>query len=409
MFSSYRRLFAVPGSAAFTLAGALARFPGGMTGIAAVFMITGSHRSYALAGALAATVLGVTALAGPQLSRLVDRRGQARTALPALFVATAGGLAELLCLRLHAPTWTLFAGAALTGLVPNFGSMSRARWAALHEGSEPLLHSAYALESVVDEAGYILGPIVATVLATTLFPAAGFVGALLLGLVGGLLFSAQRRTEPAVRPAAPGQRGTALRSPALLLMVLTLAATGGVFGIMEITTIGYAAAHHHKAAASLVLSCYALGSCGSGLVFGLWQPKGAPARRLLYCLLAMTVSLTPLPLVGGLPAVAVVLLVSGCTTAPTMVTSMALVRASTPAASLNEAFSWAVTGILVGVSLGAAAGGWAVDHLGAGAGYRVPTAAAGLALLTALLGHRRLRAATVPEPAVLPGQVPAVQ
>lgn len=391
MFSGYRRIFAAPGSAAFTVSGLLARFPMGMTGVGAVFMITAERGSYGLAGALTATVLLVVAVAGPQLARLVDRHGQARVAVPALLVAVAGGLAELLCLRLHAPGWTLFGCAAVSGLGPNFGSLSRARWSALHQGDEAALHRAYSLESVLDELCFILGPLAATALATTLFPASGFLAAMLLLFAGGLAFCAQRRSEPPVRPGAAGARGSALSSPGLRVLVASLLATGGVFGIMEITTIGFADAHHHKADASLVLACYALGSCLSGLAFGGRRPSGSAAERLPRCLLAMTVSLAPLPFVGSLPVLAGALLLAGLTTAPTMVTSMALVRECVPAARLTEGFSWATTGLLLGVSAGAAVGGWAVQHLGPGAGYRIPVATSALALLIARAGARNLR------------------
>ncbi|MEU1624879.1 MFS transporter [Streptomyces sp. NPDC020096] len=391
MFSGYRRIFHAPGSVAFTLTGLLARFPMGMTGVAAIFMITGARGSYGLAGALAATVLLVVAMAGPQLSRLVDRYGQARVAVPALVVSAAGGAAELGCLKLHAPAWTLFASAAVTGLGPNFGSLSRARWSALYEGDEEAVHSAYALESVLDELCFILGPLAATALATAFFTSSGFLVAELLLLAGGLAFSAQRRTEPPVRQVAATERGSALSSPGLRVLVASLLATGGVFGIMEITTVGFADAHHHKADASLVLACYALGSCLSGLAFGTWRPKGSPARRYPMCLLAMTVSLTPLPFVRSLPVLAGALLFAGLATAPTMVTSMALVRECVPAAKLTEGFSWATTGLLLGISAGAAVGGWAVQHLGAGSGYRIPLATSALALLIALVGSRGLR------------------
>jgi len=213
----------------------------------------------------------------------------------------------------------------------------------------------------------------------------------LLLLVGTLSFCAQRRTEPPVQEAGTAARGSALASPGLRVLTGVLLAMGAMFGINEITTIGFADAHGHKAAASLVLGCYALGSMLSGLAFGIWKPKGSPSRRLLLCLLLMSVALTPLPFVDSLPLVAVVLLVAGLLTAPTMVTAMGLVRELVPAEKLTEGFSWVITGLLLGVSAGAAVGGWAVQHLGAGAGYRLPAAAAAAALLTALAGFRLLR------------------
>ena len=392
VFSSYRRTFEAPGTVPFALAGLLARFPMGMTGVAAVFMITGWRHSYSLAGSLAATVLVVVAVAGPQISRLVDRYGQARVAVPAVLVSTAGSLGELLCLRFGGPDWLLFGTAAVSGLGPNIGTMSRARWSALYQGNEEVLHSAYALEAVIDEICFIVGPLAATALATGLFPSAGFVAAGVVMLLGTVLFCAQRRSEPRIRRTERARSGSALRSPGLRILVLTLLATGGVFGINEITVIGFADHLGHKAAASLVLACYALGSCLAGLAFGLWKPKGAATTRLPLFLLLMTALLALLPLVGSLPVLAAVLFAAGLCTAPTMVTSMGLVRDCVPPEKLNEGFGWAVTGLLLGVSGGAAVGGWAVQHLGAGAGFRIPAAMSGLALLIALLGRRGLAA-----------------
>jgi MFS family permease len=391
VFSQYRRLFDAPGSSAMVFAGLIARFPTGMAGIGSVFMVTGAGGSYGLAGALSATVLAVIALAGPQLSRLIDRHGQARIAVPAAVAASGGGLSELLCLQLHAPTWTLFLFSATAGLGPNVGALSRARWSLLLGPDEAAQHTAYAFESVVDELSFVLGPLAATLLATGLFPSAGYLVAELLLLVGTLAFCAQRRTEPPVlrRDAAAG-RGSALAAPGLRVLTGVTLALGVMFGVTEITTIGFADAHGHKAAASLVLGCYAFGSMVSGLGFGLLKPKGAPARRLVLLLLTMTAILLPLPLVGSLPVLAGALFLAGMMTAPTMVTTMGLVRHAVPAAKLTEGFSWVITGLLLGVSLGAALGGWAVQHLGAGSGYGLPPAAAATALLIALLGVRVL-------------------
>src|SRR3954469_20132246 len=105
----YRRLFARPGTRAFTAGNLVARLPMGMFGVSSVIMIAGSRGSYALAGAVTATGLVATALAAPWVARLVDRRGQARIALPATLFALLGGLALVLCVHYDAPDWTLFA------------------------------------------------------------------------------------------------------------------------------------------------------------------------------------------------------------------------------------------------------------------------------------------------------------
>lgn len=386
MFRGYRTLFAPPGAVPLSLVVLVARFPSGMSSLAATMLVTALHGSYGRAGLGGAVVLAAIAVTGPYQARLVDRYGQTRVSVPAVLLATLGCAVTMAALYGHAPTWAYLLGCALSGVGPNTGSLARARWAYLHRGDEGALHTAYAYEGVVDELCYILGPVAAIGLATAVSPPAGYAAAVLLSLFGVLGLATQRRTEPppanAPAPApANAKAPAALRGRGLTMLVLVLAATGGVFGTMEITTVGFAQAHGDKAGAGLVLSCYALGSFLSGLAFGLWRPRGRSVVRMRWALAAMALSLAPLPLARTLPEVAAVLFVSGFTTAPTISTSMGMVRELVPPTRLTEGFTWTTTGLLVGVSAGTAAGGWAVDHLAPGAGYHVPAAAALLALL----------------------------
>ena len=91
----------------------------------------------------------------------------------------------------------------------------------------------------------------------------------------------------------------------------TFVATGAIFGAVDVVTVAFAEEQGHKAAASLVLAVYALGSCLAGIVFGLLHLKGRPNRRWLLGVCAMAVSMIPLLLVGNLPFLAVALFVAG--------------------------------------------------------------------------------------------------
>jgi predicted MFS family arabinose efflux permease len=376
----YRRLFSLPGTRAFTTGNLLARLPIGMFSVSAVVMIAGSRGSYALAGAVTATGLAATALAGPWIARLVDRHGQARIAVPATLVSVLGSLALLLCVRYGTPDWTLFAAYALTATTPNIGGLSRARWAHLLGDDPGALHTANSFEQAADELCFMLGPVLASFLTGTFFPEAGTLAGAVLLLAGMLLFTAQRATEPPVKAARSSR--TPLRSPGILPLLACFVATGAVFGSMEVGTIAYADAHGHRAAAGAVLALQAAGSCTAGLVFGARRPAGV---RLEHCLAAMAVLMT-LPwavagAAGPLPLLAGALLVAGMATAPTMVTAMTLVQRRTPADRLNEGMSLMVTGLLTGIACGSATGGWAAEHLSPAGALGVPAAAAALALL----------------------------
>jgi MFS family permease len=388
--SPYRAIFSAPGTASFTVAGFFGRMPLSMMGIGIVTMISQVTGRYGLAGALSATLAMSAAVLGPQVSRMVDRYGQRRVLRPVTLISLAAATGLLLCVQQQAPDWTFFVFTAVIGCVPSVGAMTRARWAEIYRGDGRSLHTAYSWESIVDEVCFIFGPIVSIGLSTTLFPEAGPLLAGVFLAVGVFWLTAQRATEPSPHPHRDDRGGSALRSPGLQVLALAFVATGAIFGSVDVVTVAFAEEQGHKAAASLVLAVYALGSCLAGAVFGLLHLKGEPSRRWLLGICAMAVSMIPLLLAGNLPLLAVALFVAGLSIAPTMVTTMALVEAHVPRTKLTEGMTWTGTGLAIGVALGSSAAGWVVDASGAEAGYVVPVVSGALAVVVGLLGHRRL-------------------
>ncbi|MGW1795717.1 MFS transporter [Streptomyces sp. NPDC001984] len=389
MPSPYRALFAAPGTRAFSAAGFLGRMPLSMMGIGVVTMISQLTGQYGLAGALSATIALAAAAIGPQISRLVDRHGQRRVLRPATLVALAAAAGLLLAAHFDWPDWVLFVCAAGIGSVPSLGAMIRARWAALYRGT-PQLHTAYSFESVVDEVCFIFGPIISIGLSTVWFPEAGPLLAACFLAAGVFWLTAQRATEPEPHPREDHGGGTALRSPGLQVLVATFAATGAIFGAVDVVTVAFADERGHKGAASVVLALYAAGSCLAGVVFGLLRLSGSPERRWLLGVCAMAVSMIPLLLVGNLPLLAVALFVAGLSIAPTMITTMSLIEEHVPRAQLTEGMTWVSTGLAVGVALGSSVAGWVIDAAGARAGYGAPVVSGAVAIAVGFLGYRRL-------------------
>ncbi|MEK9523440.1 MFS transporter [Streptomyces venezuelae] len=391
MPSPYRAIFAAPGTARFSVAGFFGRMPLSMMGIGIVTMISQVTGRYGLAGALSATLAASAAVLGPLVSRLVDRHGQRRVLRPVTLVSLVAAAGLLLCVQQQAPDWTLFVFTAVIGCVPSVGAMTRARWAEIYRGDERRLHTAYSWESIVDEVCFIFGPILSIGLSTTWFPEAGPLFAGVFLTVGVFWLTAQRATEPVPHPHRGGKGGSALRSPGLQVLALAFVATGAIFGSIDVVTVAFAEEQGHKAAASLVLAVYALGSGLAGAVFGLLHLKSEPSRRWLLGICAMAVSMIPLLLAENLPLLAVALFVAGLSIAPTMVTTMALVEAHVPRTKLTEGMTWTGTGLAIGVALGSSAAGWVVDASGAEAGYVVPVVSGAVAVAVGVLGHRRLR------------------
>ncbi|KUL37036.1 MFS transporter [Streptomyces regalis] len=389
MPSPYRALFAAPGSKAFSAAGFLGRMPLSMMGIGVVTMVSQLTGRYGLAGALSATIALAAAVAGPQVSRLVDQYGQRRVLRPATLISLAAGAGLLLAAHYRWPDWVLFVACVGIGCVPSVGAMIRARWAALYRGT-PQLHTAYSFESVIDEVCFIFGPIISIGLSTAWFPEAGPLLAGCFLAVGVFWLTAQRGTEPAPHPRERQGGSSALRAAGLQVLVATFVATGAIFGSVDVVTVAFADEQGHKGAASVVLALYAAGSCAAGLVFGLMRFTGAPEPRWLLGICAMAVSMIPLLLVGNLPFLAVALFVAGMAVAPTMITTMSLIEEHVPRAQLTEGMTWVSTGLAVGVALGSSVAGWVIDEAGAGAGYGVPAVSGAVAVAVGFLGYRRL-------------------
>ncbi|MET9134969.1 MFS transporter [Streptomyces antibioticus] len=291
--ASYRRLFSRKRSLAFTTAGFLARLPLSMYGISTVVMIATVRDSYALAGLVAGSGLLTAVLIVPRISRLIDRHGQRRIAVPATVFSVAVTLLQVACVRYGAPDWTLFATAVVSSTLPNVGGMVRARWAELLKDEPDAMRTANALEQVLDEVGFVVGPILSVALCTTLFPEAGVLGATALSLTGTLLLTAQRGTEPPVHEPHGDRISSPLHNRGLQLMMLTFLLTGAVFGSLELATVAYTEALGHASSSGWVLALMALGSAISGLAFGAVAVKARPTTQFSIGVAAMAALILP--------------------------------------------------------------------------------------------------------------------
>ncbi|TFV88060.1 MFS transporter [Blastococcus sp. CT_GayMR20] len=397
IFSPYVRLFAVPGSSAFSFAGWLARLPMPILGLGAVLLVEGETGSYGLAGAVAGTLAMAMSLASPQWARVMDRRGQSGV----LQVAFAGylvfGIAFVAAVSVGAPQWSWFVFAGLTGASgPNVGSVVRARWAgALDPDSR---QTAFAFESVVDEVVFVIGPPLVTLLATLINPPVGFLTGVVIGFCGGIWLSRLRDTEPPVEPVevdAPRRRPV-LRNVTVLLVAIVYLAVGCVFGAMDVVVVAYAEAEGAPALAGLALAVYAFGSLVAGLAYGVVHLPGSLGARFIGCAVFFAVAAQLLFAVDSLVSLVPVGFVAGLAIAPVLVAGTSLVESRVPRSALTEALTWVVTGVTVGVTMGSAVAGAAVDAWGAETAFAVPAVAAAVAGVLALAGGRLLRGPAVP-------------
>ena len=392
MLTPYREVLAHPGALRFSLAGLLARLPISMLTLGVVLLVSGTGRSYALAGAAAGAVNLGFVVAGPRLGRLVDRYGQATVLRPAAAAQATTVTALIVAGTQHAPGPVLVVLALLVGMsMPSIGGLVRARWSALLD-SPDRLHTAFSFESVLDEVIFVVGPIVATVLAVSVHPAAGLAAVLAVGPTGALALAAARDTEPAVEPRGSGPAvRPALVSPGLLVVVGVFVALGAMFGAVEVAVVAFTSAQDQRGAAGLVLAVYALGSMTAGLLFGALR-RDAPARQgFLAGALGIGASALLMPFVDSIPALTGLVLVAGLSISPTLISGLTLVRELAPPTRLTEALAWAMTAMSVGLMFGSAAAGWLSEHAGPADGFWAATVSALIAAVLAAGGAARLR------------------
>jgi MFS family permease len=156
MSNPYREIFRVPGAKGFSAAGFFARLPIAMAPIGIVAMLSQTHGEYWLAGAVSATFALTNAAVAPQISWLVDRRGQSSVLIPATILSVLAFAALIIATNQRWPAWTLFLSAFLAAAMPSIPAMMRARWTELFR-DRPELNTAFAFESAADELVYIAG------------------------------------------------------------------------------------------------------------------------------------------------------------------------------------------------------------------------------------------------------------
>ncbi|MBF9072327.1 MFS transporter [Streptacidiphilus fuscans] len=392
----YGALLRTPGAWTFLLPAFVARMPYAMLGLGTVLLVFDTTHSYTTAGAVAAVASITQVVGAPLTGRLSDRRGQAVVLLPCLTVH-AGSVVTLVVLALAgAPIWSLFLAAGLAGAsLPQIGAMVRARWLHALDGSPEALSSAFAFESVTDELTFVLGPVLATTLCTTVAPAAGLVAEVVLTVVGGLAFAAQRRTAPPVRLTAGRTGGSALAKPGVRLLVVALLGVGTVFGAMQVSVTAASEAAGQAGLSGLVYGLFAGGSVIAGTAFGAVHWKRSPKFRLLATYTALVVGCSTLWAMPNLFALGVAAFCCGLAIAPTLISAYTLVETLVDTGAKTEAFTWLTGAIGLGLALGSTAAGRLIDSHGAHAGFLVPAVGAGLGLI-ALLGLRNMLTPAAP-------------
>ncbi|MFD3538856.1 MFS transporter [Streptomyces sp. NPDC058662] len=389
-----------PGAGSLAFWGMIGRFPIAMRAISILMLVSAVTDSLGNAGIVAAAMLVSQGVASPVLGRMADRHSQRRVLLTACLAHVTGMALLLVSIVLEAPLWVLVVTAVATGCTAvSFTSFMRARWAVMVD--QGALRTAYAMESMLDDTMFLLGPLLVTVLASAVHPAAGLVVCLAMTAVGSVFVALHRRSEPARHQPEPGRTPRrAITVPGVWVLTLAYAGMGFQFGAVDVTMIAFAEERGTPGLAGVLISLIAVGSLIAGVTYGAVNWRLPQARLLSVTTFLLTVGAVPLVFADSAPVMALCAVVAGIAISPALIGGSTLLESLAPKGSLSEAFSWLTSAGALGIASGTAAGGQLAD-----AGDFTHAAWAGVAggafaLALSLAGQRALRKGEpAPDPA----------
>ena len=384
-FGRYLQLLRVPGIGRAAAASLPGRLPIGMASLALLLYVQKQSGSFAHAGTIAACyVLGLGVFA-PILGRGIDRFGP-RPILTASVVVYPLALLTLMALAVAQAqmSWIVICALLAGALLPPITICMRSLFPRLL--SDPSqLQMAYALDSVLIEMVFILGPTLVAVFVVIGHPAGAVLLSAACGGLGSLLFlrtPAIQSWEPSAHAAHRNLLGPLHERQLRKLLVITLLYAAS-FGLFEVAVTAFAVKQGMPGAAGVILALASAGSALGALIYGGQSWRLSLPSQLWRALLLMAGGILLLVPVSSVYLFGALCIAACMPMAPVIATQSILVSHIAPRALLAESFTWAASCLLAGISGGIAAAGLLVELWSPSAVLMLAAAMAGLAALLA--------------------------
>lgn len=391
-FDAYRGVLRLAPARRLLLLMMVARVPHTAAALVlALHVVEGLGRSYGEAGLVAAVLTVGIAVGSPWRGRLLDRIGLRRTLVPSILVQAVAwpvmGLVDY--------AW-LFPVVLVAGLFePPVFALSRTSLTVLVPADQR--RTAFALDSILTDLVYMVGPAAATLAATR-------AGTQPVLLVVGLATTAACLmlwvTNPPVKgtpvadavvedTALPPSRRPVWAEPGLLLLL-----AGSFVAMFAITgtDVGLLAALREAGelpALGVVYFWWCAGSVTGGLLYGAWHRSVNP----MWLLVLLGVVTVPVAVGGSVWSYSVLVLVAGLACAPVLTALTEAISHRVPEARRGEIMGFQGSAYTIGTAAGAPLCGYVIDTVGPWGSFvtvGVVTVAVGLAGAAVL---RRARAA----------------
>jgi MFS family permease len=388
--SVYARILRTPGVATIVLATLIGRMPIGISGLAILLYVREVTGSFAAAGVCTGALALGSALGAPLQGRVVDRRGVGML-LPLAAVHAAGLLGVWVSGTAGAPAAALAALSLVTGAaIPPVSSVLRSRWPYLLAERPELVAGAFALDSVMIETIFVVGPLLTTVVVATVGPQYALIVSAACVLAGTLLLLSGLAGRPGPEPSSSGRRRLglgALADPGLRTLVFASLPVGFALGSIEVALPAFSEAEGSRELAGVLLAVWSCGSAAAGLAWGVSATRFSLLDAHMRFAWLLPIAIAPLALASSPLTMGVLAVLAGAPIAPLIASRNQLIDRVSPVGTATEAFTWPLTALIGGVSLGAAVAGALVEASSWTAA--VLTAAAVAALGAAVVLTRR--------------------
>ena len=335
-----------------------------MLSITLLLHIQLTYGNYTSAGAILAAESVGQAIAGPLTSRLMGRVGMR----PVLIITTLVCAAVLIIIALFKLPLVAVAGLAfLLGITtPPVTPAVRTIYPKLVPAKQ--VTALFSLDASAQEVIWVLGPVVAVFVSTQLSTVLGILVAAAFMIGGGVWFTYSPEVGRVRIPRARRRFGAVLTRPTVIVATVT-----GFFFVASFAAIeaGIVAAFGHEGIESgVLLGIFSVGSIVGGLLIGHRDVRPwSMTLRLSVVLIGTALCLVSLnPIYIG-----VVLFFAGLGVAPMFAAVFSIVSSTVKFSETAEAYGWVGTGQLVGVALGSAIAGVAIDAMGANGGILIST------------------------------------
>ena len=366
--TSYRTLFADHELRRIIIASILPRLPIGMNALGLTLLVQSQTQSFTRAGMVSAAYLCALAIQAPIIGRYVDNNGPKAVMMPLAILHALALLLLVFAVTQVGSLTLMLAAAFLAGAVfPPVSMTIRAmyRKSAMADAQK---QSAFAVESVIMECSFILGPLIVSLTMLAGSPAFAVLAAAGMGVLGTWHFS----RSGALTRWGVVERGDnverhwlgPLKVPAIRRALLLSFFFAVGIGLNEIALPAFANNSGHPARVGWFYAAMSIPSAIMGFAYGSRHFSWPLNRQIMAA---------GLWLAGGSALMAVstqtwtfmlACALTGLAFGP-MITALSLQLGKlSPSEYSTEAFTWSMTLFMIGLGIGFWAGGGLIEQFG---------------------------------------------